>query len=82
MYNIYLEDNKAKYELNELVKMFLKPSEFQLVEEDQKHSALIRMEGFADKNEAKRALFDQLSALTGKNPDWGTLTDPVSKRRA
>ena len=74
MYNIYLEDNKAKYELNELVKMFLKPSEFQLVEEDQKDSALISMEGFADKNEAKRALFDQLSALTGQKPDWGTLT--------
>ncbi|MBR4074588.1 MAG: coproporphyrinogen dehydrogenase HemZ, partial [Firmicutes bacterium] len=54
--------------------MFLKPSEFQLVEEDQKHSALIRMEGFADKNEAKRALFDQLSTLTGQKPDWGTLT--------
>lgn len=74
MYNIYLEDNKAKYELTELVKMFLKPSDFQLVEEEQKESALIRMEGFADKNEAKRALFDQLSRLTGQKPDWGTLT--------
>lgn len=74
MYNIYLEDNKAKYELTELVKMFLKPSDFQLVEEEQKESALIRMEGFADKNEAKRALFDQLSQLTGQKPDWGTLT--------
>jgi len=74
LYNIYLEDNKAKYELTELVKMFLKPSDFQLVEEEQKESALIRMEGFADKNEAKRALFDQLSRLTGQKPDWGTLT--------
>ncbi|MBQ8589166.1 MAG: coproporphyrinogen dehydrogenase HemZ [Firmicutes bacterium] len=74
MYNIYLEENKAKYELTELVKMFLKPSEFQLVEEDQKDNALIRMEGFSDKNEAKRSLFDQLSQLTGQKPDWGTLT--------
>ena len=74
MYNIYLEENKAKYELTELVKMFLKPSEFQLVEEDQKDNALIRMEGISDKNEAKRSLFDQLSQLTGQKPDWGTLT--------
>lgn len=28
MYNIYLHDDKNKYELNELIKMFLKPSEF------------------------------------------------------
>lgn len=74
MYNIYLEENKAKYELTELVKMFLKPSEFQLLEEEQKEMAQIRMEGFADKNEAKRTLFDQLSQLTGQKPDWGTLT--------
>ena len=74
MYNIYLEENKAKYDLNELVKMFLKPSEFQLVDEDQKETALIRMEGFEDKNEAKRYLFDRLSQLTGQYPDWGTLT--------
>lgn len=30
MYKIYLRDDKNKYELNELVKMFLKPSEFQI----------------------------------------------------
>lgn len=74
MYNIYLEENKLKYELNELVKMFLKPSEFRLVEEGEKNSAQVISEGVYDKNEAKRLLFDQLSALTKKKPDWGTLT--------
>ncbi|MBO4991019.1 MAG: coproporphyrinogen dehydrogenase HemZ [Firmicutes bacterium] len=74
MYNIYLEENKLKYELNELVKMFLKPSEFQLVGPEAKAEAQVCVEGMDDKNEAKRFLFDQLSRLTGQTPDWGTLT--------
>ncbi len=74
MYNIYLEENKLKYELNELVKMFLKPSEFQLVGEEEKHAAQITVEGISDKNRAKRFLFDRLREITDKKPDWGTLT--------
>lgn len=75
MYSIYLRENKLKYELNELIKMFLKPSEYRLVEEKEAFEAqIILPEELTEKNAAKRFLFDQLSQLTGKKPDWGTLT--------
>jgi len=32
LYNFYLRDDKLKYELNELIKMFLKPSEYQVLD--------------------------------------------------
>lgn len=81
MYNIFLRNDKNKYELNELVKMFLKPDEFQVRSPDEQDDEFeTKDENFhlpdhgGDKNEAKRVLFDWLSCRTGKRPDWGTLT--------
>lgn len=119
MYNIWLKNDKNKYELNELIKMFLKPTEFQVLDpdSDSAHSGsepareagagghfvsaetcseptgashsnaesgseaeggpadtFVMPETAADKNEAKRRLFDWLAERTGERPDWGTLT--------
>ncbi len=53
---------KDVYELSELSKMFGEAPEFCVVE---------RLGG--DKNEQKRRLYKELSALTGKTLDWGIL---------
>ena len=65
MYNIKLTGILNTYEYEELAKVFLKPVEFIVSVED----------GVAlSKNETKRNLYQYLSELTGKKPEWGILT--------
>ncbi|NLY71229.1 MAG: coproporphyrinogen dehydrogenase HemZ [Clostridiales bacterium] len=79
MYKFYFNRVKNKYELNELVRMFLPASEYELVDEEI-YSAdpdikLINIpDEIEDKNEAKRYLFNVLKHYTGFKPDWGILT--------
>jgi oxygen-independent coproporphyrinogen-3 oxidase len=66
----------------ELIKMFLRPSEFCVIHaENDPYGAdiaadIIRVElpADGDKNAVKRLLYERLSALTGKSPAWGILT--------
>ena len=65
MYDIELKGVDNIYEYEELVKVFLKPSEYRL-----------SVSGGAprDKREVARELYNSLSSRTGKRQDWGTLT--------
>ena len=60
-------DNINQFE--ELIKVFLQPSEYEIGEPaDYTYSFT------GDKDEVKRRLYDDLAALTGKRPKWGILT--------
>nr|HML38494.1 coproporphyrinogen dehydrogenase HemZ [Bacillota bacterium] len=67
MYRIRLPQGKNKYEFEELVKVFLKPGDYEFVESPE-------VKDIADKNEFKRFLFRELQRCTGETPDWGILT--------
>ncbi|WP_324824100.1 coproporphyrinogen dehydrogenase HemZ [Sinanaerobacter sp. ZZT-01] len=90
MYKINCNEIKNKYDLEELVKMFLKPTDYILFNNDTLSNEMeegkaernevssvteIRIpSSITDKNEAKRYLFERLSADTQTRPDWGILT--------
>ncbi|MDO4552232.1 MAG: coproporphyrinogen dehydrogenase HemZ [Bacillota bacterium] len=78
MYNIDLNRAENHYELTELVRMFLPPSQYRVVEGTEvreEDGPLIRIpEGLTDKNEAKRYLYRTLREALGTGPDWGVLT--------
>lgn len=70
---------EKQYLLEELIKIFLPPDRYQLVSEDYVPEAdenliVINEENFADKNQINRQIYDKLSSLTGKKPQWGILT--------
>ena len=69
---IFLEglDNINQYE--ELIKVFLQPSEYEITDTADDADFSFSFDG--DKNSLKRAIFDALSAVTGKRPKWGILT--------
>lgn len=81
-----MSDNKIKifhfekkYLLEELIKIFLQPDQYELVEEDYLPNPgetliCINEENFGDKNQINRQIYDKLSDLTGKSPQWGILT--------
>lgn len=81
MYRISVPDEKIKYDLSELAKMFLTAEEFQLdVRSGQEAprgpeadaDLYIPCEG--TKNDHKRKLYNFLKDKTGKTLDWGILT--------
>ena len=89
MYQLYVKKEKHRYILEELVREFLRPDEYEVVvqeevredsSEDVKSSGEQRKKGprqDAEKEERdaeKRRVFDELTALTGYRPEWGTLT--------
>ena len=65
MYNIILQGIENPHEFEELIKVFLKPSEFSIQMTDGEKR---------DKYTVARELFLSLSEMTGKRPDWGVLT--------
>lgn len=75
MYKIKVANEKDKYELGELAKMFLPESMFSMEFEDsfaEGADLIIGEEG--SKNDKKRALYAYLKSVTGKDLDWGILT--------
>ncbi len=78
MYSIRLEGVSNKYEYEELIKVFLKPNEFSIELLQDSHEECIASEDEEDrkrqKDHIKREIYAELSALTGKVPDWGILT--------
>lgn len=63
--------------LAELIDEFLRPEQYELLADDGfcKDSALhINLSLSSDKDEIKREIFRDLSAITGSHPDWGILT--------
>ena len=77
MYKIKLLNFEKKYLLEEMIKIFLQPEEYEIVadeaEEDEK-TLVFNRENTEDKNVLKREIYDCLSRVTGKKPEWGILT--------
>lgn len=81
-----MSDNKIKifhfekkYLLEELIKIFLQPDQYELVDENYlpqpgENLICINEENLGEKNRINRQIYDKLSALTGIRPQWGILT--------
>ena len=77
MYRIKILHFEKTYLLNELIKIFLRPDQYELVEEEIRsdESCIVFNEAGADDiNVIKREIFHTLSELTGQTPEWGILT--------
>lgn len=75
MYKFFFNQVDHPYELREMIRTFLPPSRFEILETDSSEEGLIRIpNGIKEKNKGKQYLFDQLSAITGLRPNWGILT--------
>ena len=77
MYQIKILDFEKTYLLNELIKIFLRPDQYELVEGDDvlhEFCIVLNEAGSSDINVIKREIFDKLSDLTGQRPEWGILT--------
>ena len=85
MYRIKIQDEKNRYELTELARMFLPADELKFSAEDGSFGDVQDGETLSgcfvvpgpeqmDRGAQKRALYEWLSEETGLKPDWGTLT--------
>ncbi|MDD5921877.1 MAG: coproporphyrinogen dehydrogenase HemZ [Eubacteriales bacterium] len=64
-------------QLIELIDEFIPPDRYRILEDDgvfDDGALHVNTSGNTDFNEIKRELFRNLYAITGKKPDWGTLT--------
>ncbi len=86
-YKIDLKNHPSAYELQELIKEFLRPSDFYILngqfanressEDGPENSEMVLLEipdREMGRDDAKRYLFNLLRDLTGYAPKWGTLT--------
>lgn len=78
MYQIKILNFEKTYLLNELIKIFLRPDQYELIEgesgREEEDCILFNEASSSDINVIKREIFDKLSALTGQRPEWGILT--------
>lgn len=75
MYRIKILNFEKKYLLDELIKIFLRPDQYVLIEEDDRDADLVfNKENFSEKHPIYRQIYDELAALTGSRPEWGILT--------
>lgn len=74
MYKIKIRNFEKKYLLDELIKIFLRPDQYVLIEDDEDVDLVFNEENFPEKYSIYRQIYDKLSALTGKKPEWGILT--------
>ncbi|MFR7989885.1 MAG: hypothetical protein ACLU5F_04755, partial [Anaerovoracaceae bacterium] len=75
MYKINILNEKNTCQLEELVKIFLRPDQYEITRELE-GSDLIRINesGSSDWKQVGREIYDKLSAMTGKRPAGGLLT--------
>lgn len=82
MYNIIINNINDKYDYNELIKIFLMPAEYRLFTKNEYERSCddndivieFNNEGFEDKNQIKREIYQGLSSITKTMPPWGILT--------
>lgn len=82
LYNIIINNIQDKYDYNELIKIFLRPEDYRLFAGQEyegpssEEDTLIEFnsEGFKDKNQIKREIYQGLSQITKTSPPWGILT--------
>lgn len=70
---------EKQYLLEELIKIFLRPEQYQLVDASYvpaqgEQILLFNKENFEQKNQILRQIYHTLSAMTGERPAWGILT--------
>lgn len=70
MYKISIEGFEKKHDFEELIKIFLRPSEYRLVEDSYGDMCFFGKE----KNAVKRQIFEELCKLKEERPLWGILT--------
>ncbi|MDD6311244.1 MAG: coproporphyrinogen dehydrogenase HemZ [Firmicutes bacterium] len=73
MYTFRFNNIEKTNQYEELIKIFLQPSEFEIIRDEEK-AADYTYEMVTDKDELKRNLYNDLSKITGKSPKWGILT--------
>jgi len=79
LYRIKILHFEKTYLLNELIKVFLRPDQYELIDDDTTETdtytyICFNKDGHSDINIIKREIFDKLSSLTGQRPEWGILT--------
>lgn len=79
MYRIKILHFEKTYLLDELIKIFLRPDQYQLLDANADGGIddmyiCFNESGHTDMNVIKREIFDKLSTLTGQRPEWGILT--------
>lgn len=78
MYSIIIKDLAHKHDIDELIRVFLKPSEFEFIEnrQDAEKDAIIieHPSTIVDKDDLKRYYFKELNNISGYQPPWGILT--------
>lgn len=72
MYKIEIRDFEKKYLIEEMIKIFLRPDEYRLTDEDA--DIIFNAGSSQDKNLIKREVYNKLSALVKELPPWGILT--------
>lgn len=84
MYKIVLNGITAKYEYDELIKIFFSPDDYVLLCDDENNDSCSLSDIYEtiefnakdpiDKNLLKVQIYEELSKRTGKKPDWGIHT--------
>ena len=76
MYRIKILHFEKTYLLNELIKIFLRPDQYELVENeiDDTDCICFNQSASQDINHIKREIYDKLAELTEQRPEWGILT--------
>ena len=74
MYKIVLQGVSNNHEYEELIKLFLRPDEYEIAEAGDALNADFIFTEQDDKNIVKSRIYDELSSLTGVRPLWGILT--------
>ena len=71
-YKFFFKNLQNINQYEELIKVFLQPSEYEITEDDSEADRIFTFEG--DKDSLKREIYGFLSSVTGKRPKWGILT--------
>lgn len=79
MYAIKITGFKKTYLMEEMIKIFLNPNEYRIIEEENQlepgeELIVFNDDSSQDKDKIKREIFDKLSTVTGNVPAWGILT--------
>lgn len=74
LYKIKIYDYEKVYLLKELINIFIKPDEYEIVNDSKEADFVFNEEKTKDKDEIKREIFDKLSKERGKYPPYGILT--------
>lgn len=76
MYNIKILNFEKKYLIDELIKIILRPDQYEIVEDyaDMPDCIVFNESGSDNQDVIKKEVFNKLSDLTGETPKWGILT--------